>query len=181
MVAAVWTAAPLSTVVWITYLRVWQSTTGTPTRWHTRVVQHASQTHNSCMRHKMVWSYFCGNNRIKNVFLLPCNDRSTFHTHNAMKIFKTWHWIGSQALTTLRDLWPEINADSVFRAEISIVRKCCTQAVTTTTTCLVAALLQIDVWADITMTWCKHIPREHVTLRCIEHWRKDKQQTQNLS
>lgn len=47
MVTAVWTAAPLGTVVRVTRLRARQTAAETPTRRHTRVVQHASKTHHS--------------------------------------------------------------------------------------------------------------------------------------
>lgn len=73
-------------------------------------------------------------------------------------------------LTTLRDLSSEINVDSVFRAEVSVVSQGCAHAAASAKTGLIAALLLVDVWADVTMTWSKCTPHKHLALGCIVDW-----------
>lgn len=50
IIAAVWAATPLGTVVRVTHLHARQRTAGPPTRGHAGAVQHASKTHHTCVK-----------------------------------------------------------------------------------------------------------------------------------
>lgn len=73
-------------------------------------------------------------------------------------------------LTALRDLRPEINVNSMFGAEVSVVSQCSAQTAAPTATGLVAALLLVDVWTNVAMTRSKHTLQKHVTLGSIICW-----------
>lgn len=58
----------------------------------------------------------------------------------------------------------------MFGAKVSIVSQRSAQTAAPTATGLVAALLLVDVWTDVAMAWCKHIPQKHLTLGRIEYY-----------
>lgn len=57
----------------------------------------------------------------------------------------------------------------MFGAEVRIVSQGRAQTAAPTTTGLVATLLVVDVWADVSVTRRKHTPHQDFTLGCIEY------------
>ena len=65
---------------------------------------------------------------------------------------------GRQRLTAFRNMRSEINVNSMFGTEVSVVSQCSAHAAAPTATGLVAALLLVDVWTDVAMTSSKWTP-----------------------
>lgn len=60
VIAAVWAATPLGTVVRVTYLHARQRTAGPPTRGHTGAVQHSSKANHTCEKENNTqWQFSC--------------------------------------------------------------------------------------------------------------------------
>lgn len=146
IVCAFWTATSLSTVIRVTCVSARQSTTGTATSRHTGVVQHPSKANHPYTTNKTVFA-----------------EMIHFYMYDG------WLGIKKKDLTTLRDMWSKINGDSMFCTEVSIMSQCSAQTAAPTATGLIAALLLVDVWTDVTMTWSKHTSHQHLTLGCVEY------------
>lgn len=74
----------------------------------------------------------------------------------------------AEALTAFRDLGSEVDVGAVFGAEVGVVSQRRAQTAAPTTTGLVATLLMVDVWTDVSVTRRKHAPHQDLTLGCIE-------------
>lgn len=77
------------------------------------------------------------------------------------------HKLKGRYLTTLGDLSSEVNVDSVFRAQVSVVGQGCAHAAAPTEAGLIAALLLVDVWADVTVTRSERTSHENLALGCV--------------